>query len=664
MEKDLCRICGKSRNATNLLKITSEISFQIEHYCRIQLMDNKLLPQKICFDCKYSIGNFAKFSQDAEAFQSRLMLEHNIHQVKIEAADLPIVDYVAEDLQAELIESTATLKRSLEETNVSIVRKKKARAEQPSPAAEEEPEPSKDCVNDDCDNSASEWNNSNDSSDSDYQSSSYKKAKNSKPSRSPKGWSRKGRATRRAKTATATSRNEVIELDVADTDKNDDGTVSNRTDTNYSDKWTDMRLPCQECGQVVVGPYDLKVHYTACHSPDLNGYEKYPCDDCCEVLDGFHKFLNHVTATHQSSFKFCCLVCSDMFWNFDALHKHYQTKHEDECSSIFFCLLCGRFFKTSYYLSTHETRFHKKQELPDDGGALQNQTIHTVDSLFAEEIISETFSHDTAFNIPKPDKNPDGSVSKECQMRYASKNWASQPMNCTECSIQLASTFQLSLHIDEEHPGAKSRNFVCTNCPEHKTFFNLESYVNHSFTIHHPHLKYFCYICDEICWNYKALYHHFKTAHGDQRVNICLYCGKYHKSGYDLKCHKEVHKTRNERAEGIETINCDVCSKAVHRKHFQRHMDTHKSEKTWICETCGTSFASKSTLINHYLGKQSKAQIFGASTRTHRFSISLQFIKPRSLAFAVGNNNIFYADSVMNFIVNFRCLRRGFQEQV
>lgn len=571
------------------------------------MIDNKLLPQKICFDCKYLIGNFAKLSQDAEALQSRLILEHNIHQVKIEAADLPIVEYFAEGLQAELIESTATLKRSLEEPDVPIVTKKKPRAGEPPPAAEGETEPSNENENDECGNSVSEWNNSDDSSDSDYQSSSYKKAKNSKTS--SKRGSRARTTSRRAKTATATSRNEVVELEVADTDKNDDGTISSRTDTNYSDKWMDMRLPCQECGQVVVGPFDLKVHYAACHSPDLNGYEKYPCDDCCEVYVGFHKFLNHVTGMHKSSFKFCCLICSDMFWNFDALRKHYQSKHRDESSSIFFCLLCGRFFKTSYYLSTHETRFHKKQESPDDGGALHNQTIHTVDSLFAEEISSETFSHDTAFNIPKHDKNPDGSVSKECQLRYASKGWASQPMNCTECRVQLASTYQLSLHIDEEHPGAKSRNFVCTSCPEHKTFFNLESYVNHSFTIHHPHLKYFCYVCDEICWNYKALYLHFKAAHGDHRVNICLYCGKYHKSGYDLKCHKEVHKTRNERAEGIETINCDVCSKAVHRKHFQRHVDTHKTEKTWICETCGTSFASKSTLINHYLGEQSKAQI-------------------------------------------------------
>lgn len=197
------------------------------------------------------------------------------------------------------------------------------------------------------------------------------------------------------------------------------------------------------------------------------------------------------------------------------------------------------------------------------------------------------------------DKKDDGSVSQKYRESYANQTtWTKLKISCIECSIPF-SAYQLSEHQLSEHT---SKNFVCTSCPEQKTFFNLESFVNHTFTIHHEYLRYFCFICDEICWNYKALYNHYKS-HKNYKANMCLICGKFHKSGYDLKMHKEVH-SKPVKMDEIPAFKCNLCPKTYNRKlQLMRHQaSTHRSEKHWICETCGVSFKSKSSLSNHASG--------------------------------------------------------------
>lgn len=596
MEKNTCRLCGKERNISNLLRISSDIKFKIENYCRIDVNDNKTLPQRICFDCNYVVANFASFSENAREIQTRLLRDNNLLvEVKVEAFEsMPVIECFMQDVKEDPTPSSKRKTRSSEGTS---------RYDETSQDSEEE-KSVEDMVEDQ--NFMSSGSESDNSSDSDYQSSSYKKRKVEKPT--PKVKSKRGRKPKSQRVFDNDSVNEAVELDVSDCDRNDDGTISISAQESYNDqRWCDMRLTCTECDYTVKGPYGLKLHYADQHSTELNEVEKYRCVDCKDTdegtVDALHKYVNHVVK-HRPFLKFCCLVCSTLFWNLDALHQHYQSNHKD-VPSFHFCLLCGQFFKASYYLTSHETRLHKVQVCREDGEIkIPGQVVITVDTLFADELANDEVDADSIFRLPESEKNADGTVTKACQKRFEGRTWTSIPMKCTACQLKLPSAFKLWEHLGEKHSNIRIRNYVCESCPQQKTFFYLESFVNHTFTIHVEHLKYFCFVCNEIFWNYKALYQHFKATHEDYRANICLYCGKYHKSGYDLKCHKEVHLSRAEKGDEAGNFKCNQCPK-TYRKHIQlqRHLETHKNERTWICETCGQSFKTKSTLINHYMGK-------------------------------------------------------------
>lgn len=295
-----------------------------------------------------------------------------------------------------------------------------------------------------------------------------------------------------------------------------------------------------------------------------------------------------------------------MFWNTKSLHEHYQTCHEkSDCTAIFHCKRCGQYFRKSFDLTTHEFRIHNIDSVRSDETEGKMSSI-TMENLFSKEFNDdEEFIQKIVFPLQSVDKISDGSLSNEFKDKYRKSMWDNITLNqCSHCSIQFPTAFLLYNHYNAEHPSSKN-SFSCKSCPEQKVFLNLESFINHSFTIHHEHLRYFCFICYDGYWNYRNLYEHYKATHDDDyAAYICLYCGKYHKTGYDLKQHIEVHRNAMKSTKDKEprTFNCLLCSKSFSRQNqLQRHQETHKKNdsKVWICEQCGRSFNAKSTLINH-----------------------------------------------------------------
>jgi hypothetical protein len=250
-----------------------------------------------------------RFSENARKFQSTFFGT----DVKVEVFEMPVIECFTqhEDIKFEPREG----KRKLRSTTVKPC----------------EDETSEEVYSE----NGSDFNDKSESSDSDYKST-YKPRKQDKDNQTAK----RKRYVKRSQSQKLKD-NEAIKLEVSESHKNLDGTI-----VGYEgNRWQDITMSCTECDKVLQGPLELKIHYTQDHSPGFGGYDKYKCSfDDCEisevVLDAFHKYINHVTELHRPSLKFCCLVCSDMFWNLDALSTHYQTCHTEH--SVFNCLLCGR----------------------------------------------------------------------------------------------------------------------------------------------------------------------------------------------------------------------------------------------------------------------------------------------------------------------------------
>lgn len=283
MEKEQCRICGKTLELSDLLEFTYELQNMIEYHCRISinLLDERL-PNKLCYDCNYTIENFAKFTEDLRITQLKFSALFN--DIKIEIEDLPA-----------LIEDSKVLDLYIDEPKIEI---------DEDPDELNKPRPSKRRKNvtevEECTQKSIEGSDLDDSdSDSDYEGKKYYKRK--RPVKH-----RRVRMKRKKSNSIGDDENEIL-LEVPQSDRNKNGTIKKKFLALYEGKtWNDLNIGCVECDQFANGPFELRQHHFKYHSLDT----QFRCFECAHQNDVnfsyFYQFLNHYPE-HQKHLKFCCV---------------------------------------------------------------------------------------------------------------------------------------------------------------------------------------------------------------------------------------------------------------------------------------------------------------------------------------------------------------------
>lgn len=339
-------------------------------------------------------------------------------------------------------------------------------------------------------------------------------------------------------------------------------------------RWRDL-LSCGACKITFININDLLDHAEDKHHSRAKIFH---CQSCSS--EGEFKALNesilinHLVERHYyEHLKFCCLVCSKIFYDFCSLVNHYKL-HKDGKFKILVCLICGWYAKTLEDLKEHKA-FHVLSEKSE------NQTLCS--KVFEKFLYGqEPTAH--IDSITDHEKNPDGSVTSECQSRFLI-DWSFGKYDCPTCVVIFSSPFELFVHQRLKHSKEIDKKvYLCSLCNDKKEFSNLFTFVNHATGKHLDtyNAKFTCVVCSKLFWNYLFLAVHYKTVHPIFSCVLCCHCGKIFPNVTVASSH-------------FKALN--LLKTPEERKLLKE--GKIEDETRHICHVCARNFKSRGTLLNH-----------------------------------------------------------------
>ncbi|KAK7022867.1 hypothetical protein SK128_022581, partial [Halocaridina rubra] len=160
------------------------------------------------------------------------------------------------------------------------------------------------------------------------------------------------------------------------------------------------------------------------------------------------------------------------------------------------------------------------------------------------------------------------------------------------CTYKMINESNIEYHR-KCHSGGK---FRCLECNEEFVMWSVLAV--HLWRQHMIDMElHTCDKCNYKSYSYSKLMNIHYKIHSDERPSICDICGKGFKTPKQLRSHKSVHL----RKQSSTTIRCDKCQRTFSDKRMLRnHLDSvHNKVKPFLCNYCGYSTASKSTLKMH-----------------------------------------------------------------
>lgn len=334
-------------------------------------------------------------------------------------------------------------------------------------------------------------------------------------------------------------------------------------------RWCDI-LSCGICKLPFTSIEDLFDHAESKHFSRAKVFHCQSCDgEFTAISESI--LVNHLVDRHFfEHLKFCCMVCSKMFYDLKSLHSHYKTHN----GSFHFlvCLICGWYAKTLTDLKEHKT-FHVTMEKSE------NQVLC--------EKVFEKFNSGQEVSVINPcvgdyERNLDGTVTDDCERRF-NFDWSFGNYDCQMCSIHHTNPFELFVHRRLKHPKEFDKKpYSCSLCIDKKEYSNLFTFVNHATAKHLENGKFTCIVCSRTHWNFLSLANHYKNVHPAFPCVFCCHCGKIFMNVTIASSHFKA----------LNLLRTPEERKLL--KEGKIHEDT-----SHICHVCARQFKNRGTLLNH-----------------------------------------------------------------
>lgn len=361
-----------------------------------------------------------------------------------------------------------------------------------------------------------------------------------------------------------------LHLNISASLQQPDGEVPEEHAIKVSDlRWSDL-LVCGVCKISFASINDLYLHADSTHSTRSKLFQCKTCDgDFTALCES--PLINHLVERHfHDHLKFCCLVCSKMFYDLPSLMNHYKT--HDGKFQLHVCLICGWFAKSLDDLKEHKA-FHMTMEKSEN-------------QLLCEKVFEKFNSgaEPTIRNhcVAEFEKNLDGTVTDVCQGRFTI-DWSFGKYQCPACVISFVTPFELFVHQRLKHPKEVFKKiYSCTLCTDKVDYSNLFTFVNHATSKHLDNANFSCIVCTRVFWNYLALANHYKNVHPTFPCVFCCHCGKIFMNVTVASSHFKA----------LNLLRTPEERQLLKEGKIQE-------ETNHICHVCARNFKSRGTLLNH-----------------------------------------------------------------
>lgn len=161
---------------------------------------------------------------------------------------------------------------------------------------------------------------------------------------------------------------------------------------------------------------------------------------------------------------------------------------------------------------------------------------------------------------------------------------------CRLCDITLPSRYKKKRHHRLAHKGLPyTPSFTCSIC--NKAFKNIDLYHDH-LSLHEGIKRHICDVCGAEFSSFINLSNH-RVLHGPRtnKIYSCPKCDSKFHSRSACAYHKyKVHDKKS--------WQCPICGKVL-AKLDQNHLNIHRKERKFVCETCGKRFNCAQYLADH-----------------------------------------------------------------